>query len=265
MKKRMVVISDLHCGHEYGLTPPDWMKSNRSRIRHEKKCGQFERALWKFYIKALDSLKPIDILYLNGDAVEGRGEKTNQIELISTDPNVQAEMAEQCILQAEAKSIRMTFGTRYHVLNGVQVEATLLNLLLRRKLNAKIDGHGFHEVNGRNFDLKHKLNGSGIPHGRFTNLAKENLWNQIWASEGRQPRGEYFIRSHVHFFAFCGGERWTAMASPALTYNSIYGIRECSGIVDVGLLVFDVSENGDTAWHPVMAKFRELKVRAESL
>jgi hypothetical protein len=42
-------------------------------------------------------------------------------------------------------------------------------------------------------------------------------------------------------------------------------VRECSGIVDVGLLSFDFDDNGGYGWSPTLATFPELKVRPESL
>jgi hypothetical protein len=99
----------------------------------------------------------------------------------------------------------------------------------------------------------------------MTPLAKAVLWNKQWSSEGRQPKGEIFIRSHVHYFAYCGGIGWIAMSTPALTYNSHFGVRECEGLVDVGIVAFDFNEKGDYTWWPIPAEFAELKVKPESL
>jgi hypothetical protein len=55
------------------------------------------------------------------------------------------------------------------------------------------------------------------------------------------------------------------MTTPALTYNSAFGIRDCEGLVDVGLLVFDFEDDGSYSWRPILAGFDKLKVQAEAL
>lgn len=258
--KRMVVISDLHAGHEYGLCPPGTHRRDLS-----SKTGQFEESLWGFYTESLDKLKPIDILLVNGDAIEGKGESSGGVELLTTDRLDQAQLAAGAIAYAEAQKVRIMYGTRRHVGKDEDFESVILDKLKGSGSNVKIGGHGFFLVNGRKVDVKHKVGGSTIPHGRFTPLAKAVMWNKMWAAEGRQPKGEIFIRSHVHFFANCGGFNWVAMSTPALTYNSHFGIRECEGLVDVGMVVFDFNEAGDYTWWPIEGKFAELQVQSESL
>jgi len=256
-KKRMVILADIHAGHEYSLTPPSYQRSSAT------KTGRFERKLWSFYTNALDSLKPIDICAVPGDGIEGKGERSGGVELLTPDRHDQVRMAAEAIAYSEAPVIRLFYGTRYHVGKEEDFESVLVDSLKDRDVT--IQGHGFFRINGRAVDIKHKVVGSSIPHGRMTPLAKAVLWNKVWASEGRQPKGEIFIRAHVHYYAYCGGTDWVAIACPALTYNSHFGVRECEGVVDVGMLVFDFDEDGGYTWHPIIADFAELKVRPECL
>jgi len=55
------------------------------------------------------------------------------------------------------------------------------------------------------------------------------------------------------------------MTTPALCYNSSYGIRECEGLVDIGMVRFDFSETGGYSWVPILANFEDLKVLSESI
>ena len=97
-------------------------------------------------------------------------------------------------------------------------------------------------------------------------MARDRMWNVMWNSEqARQPKADVLVRAHVHYFGFCGTGSWLGINCPALTYNSIYGIRSCSGIVDVGLVVLDVDAKGNYNWHPTLASFPELKVKADVL
>lgn len=254
----MVIVSDFHCGHEFGLCPP-------SKWRPEgAKAGRFQRSLWEFYTKAINDLKPIDLLVVNGDAIEGRGEKTGGVELLTSDCLEQVRLAREAIEYAEADHVRIIYGTQYHTGTSVDYESALIDSI--ECPDVKAHGHGFFSVNGVNFDIKHKVGSSTIPHGRFTALARARLWNAMWNIEGdRQPLADVVIRSHTHFFAYCGSESWLAISSPALCYNSIYGVRSCEGIVDIGLLVFDIGSKEGYSWNPVLAKFSGTKVRNEVL
>jgi hypothetical protein len=263
-KTRMVVIADLHSGHEYGLTPPAWWQKGDADNERVRKVCRFQRVLWKFYEQAIESLKPIDVLVVNGDAIEGKGELTGGIELITSDRHEQVRMAKAAIDFTEAKKIRLIYGSKYHVGKSEDFESALRDTL--KCSDTEAHGHGFFAINGCKIDVKHKVAGSAIPHGRHTAIARARLWNVIWNAEHeRQPRADILIRSHTHAYNYCGGESWLGVITPALTYNSSYGIRSMEGLVDVGLLYFDIDEAGRYRWGPIMANFRDLKVLPESL
>jgi hypothetical protein len=261
-RKRIVAISDLHCGHEFGLTPPAWQYKSDGHPRISK-AAAFQRALWDFAVDALENLKPIDTLVVNGDAIDGKGDKSGGIEQITTDRLEQGEMAAEFINLAEAKQVRLLYGTRYHVGRDEDFEQTLVD-----KINAKdvnIQGHGFFDVNGCVLDVKHKVGGSSIPHGRHTAISRAHLWNLLWAEHGRQPKANIILRGHNHYFCYAGGADWLAVNLPALSYGTSYGIRECDGIVDVGMVAIDIDRVGGWKWQPVLAEFKQLKAAVECL
>lgn len=256
--KRMVIAADTHAGHEYGLTPPGFFRSDGTS------AGQFERELWEFYTATLDSLKPIYLFVCNGDLIEGKGERSGGVELITPDRHEQVRMACEAVRYAQAEHVRLYYGTRYHVGKEEDFEETAVDIL--QGSDVTIQGHGFFNVNGCGIDIKHKVGSSAIPHGRHTAIARARLWNVVWNAErGRQPLADILIRSHVHYFDYAGGPSWLGITTPALTYKSHFGVRECEGVVDVGLLVFDFDDDGGYTWRPILADFAELKVRPESL
>jgi hypothetical protein len=260
----MLIIADLHCGHEFGLTPPDWWVRDDTGNVRVTKAGRFQRHLWKFYTEAVDALRPIDILVVNGDAIDGKGERSGGMELLTTDRNEQVDMAKFAIDYVKADKIRVIYGTRYHVGKEEDFEAVLGRTI--KGHDVEVQGHAFIDVNGCNVDIKHKVASSTIPHGRMTAIARSRLWNLVWYSEHeRQPKANILIRSHVHYFTFAGGKSWLGIVTPALCYNSAYGIRECEGLVDVGMVYFDFDEEGKYEWAPVFAEFESLRVKPESL
>ena len=236
--KRLVAISDLHCGHMVGLTHPDFDAC--AKEGDSAKHFQTRRACWDFYTECLTSLQPIDILLVNGDAIDGKGDRSGGTEQLTCDRSEQVEMATAAIVASKAKAVYMTYGTGYHVGRDEDWEGEIA-----RQVEAKhIGGHDWLKLDNIVFDYKHKLSNSQVPHGRHTSIAREHLWNLLWSEHSEQPIANIIIRSHVHYFNYCGGSNWLAVSTPALQAKGTkYGAREMSGTVDFGLVWFEVTEN----------------------
>ena len=253
-KKRVVAIADTHCGHRAGLTPPGWMLNPDNE--DDAKWLKIQQEQWKWYVKEITRLRPIHLLIVMGDVVDGEGGRANSRDIIRRKRTEQVDMACACILKAKAEHIEMVYGTRYHVQDWEDDVAS--------SVGAKIGAHGFPEVNGVVFDIKHKVGSSQIPHGRSTAIKRSQLWNTLWASRNKQPQARFILRAHVHYFDFSGhiGPNGveTAIVCPALQgMGSEYGAEQCEGMVDYGLLYFDISANGDTFWD---IKYAELESHA---
>jgi hypothetical protein len=263
MSKRVVVIADLHCGHLFGLTPPGWWSTEDTTSDRLRKAAAYSREFWDFYATEVNALKPIDILIVNGDSIEGKGDKSGGRELRTSDRNEQVKMAAAAIDVAGAKTVRIAYGTAYHTGREEDFESTLPKYIECK--DAKVEGHLFLDVNGCNFDIKHKVGRSGIPHGRVTPLMRAALWNEMWAMRDRQPLANVVIRSHVHYYERWEDDSCTGIITPALQYNTIFGIRECEGVVNVGFICIDVDDEGSHTDKCILADFDALKVSAESL
>ena len=247
-KKRCMVISDPHCGHCAGLTPPKWQQEFSSFYDQQ---GE----MWEWYADKCKQLKP-DILFAIGDLVDGKGKRSGGTEQITTSFKEQLEMAEYCLDATGAKDIVAVYGTPYHTGQEEDFEGFLKNI--------KIGGHEFPKVHDIQFDLKHKIGSSSIPHGRYTALAKSRLWNQLWKDIDGQPKSDIIIRGHTHYFDYCGNNNFLAMICPALSgWGSKYGVRQCEGIVNTGLLWFDIYDGTDLTnlnWRFDVPKFATQKV-----
>lgn len=237
--KSVLVLADLHCGSSVGLTPPTY------RTTHKPDLFAYQKDTWSLYLKMLKAIGPVDVLILNGDVIDGKAARQGSCGLITSDIDVQVMMAARCIERVKTKKIYMTYGTPYHTGEGQDHENQVASLIGANR----IEGHAFLDVNGVIFDIKHKVGGSTVPHGRHTAIARERLWNVLWNERGESPKADILIRSHVHYHSFCGGHNWLALTTPALQgLGSIYGVRQCSGTVDFGMVVFYVREKGDWSW-----------------
>ena len=256
--KKILVCSDLHCGHKIGLTPPAFYSPKKTEL------GKLQRELYSFFEKEVQGCGEFDAAFWLGDLIDGRGRRSGGVEQITTDMLEQCKIAESCIKTVKLKEKGKHFivrGTPYHVGDEEDFEN-----VIAEKFNAEISDHGWVDVNGVIFDLKHKVGGSGIPHGRHTAIAKEKVWNMLWAEKDYNPKANIFLRGHVHYFNYCGGDGWFGATMPALQGpGSKYGARQCSGTVDFGFLVFNINEKGGWSWESHLLKIRAGRITASKV
>ena len=250
MKKIVVAIpSDLHCGHIVGLTPPDWQGSVDLASRDSrKKMAHIQQEGWARYVAAMKKNKP-DACIWNGDLVDGKGKRSGGCEQITTDMNEQVEMACDCVRAANATENYFIRGTPYHTGDGEQFEDNIA-----KEFNTKAHDHPPIEVGGVIIDAKHKVGASSIPHGRFTSVAKEVLWNILWAAHDGAEKADVIVRSHVHYFGhvdwFIGPSQVHAITTPALQWRGTrYGKQQCVGTVDFGIVFLHITD-GNVTVHP---------------
>jgi len=243
MKKRVLVTGDWHCGHVVGLTPPEWQYqivegSDDPVIIYRNKYAKIQRQMWKWWTDSLEKWKPFDRMIVNGDSVDGKGERSGGTEQITTDRFEQGAMSGKCAEQAECDDIASTYGTPYHVGTGEDFENAAAD-----KMGATIESHLEREVEGVRIDARHFISGSTIPHGRYTALAREDLWRLIWADRSDKFAPHIVLRSHVHYYAYAGNEFCHMSTVPCMQgLGSKFGSRKCSGTVSLGFLVIDCED-----------------------
>jgi len=251
-QKTVVILSDLHCGHLAGLTPPQ----NFVNKKDLPQLYSLQDEMWRRYVGLVKKYKNPDLLICNGDAIDGKGDKTGGTELITTDRIKQSNIASYCLDIFCAKKIIMTYGTPYHTGKGEDYETNVA-----KNLGCEIHNHAQIDVNGCVLDIKHHCGGSAVPYGRHTAPAKERLWNLLWEDADSCVRANIIIRSHVHFYNFCGGNDWLAFTTPALqapSHNK-YGGRRCSGIIDWGIVVFNIDNKGDYRWQTEIVRLESAR------
>ena len=262
--KRVVVVADLHCGHRAGLTPTQWQTKPDDSVPQKAKWSIMQRETWNWYNRKLAALAPIDILIANGDLIEGKGTKSEGTENIISGRDEQAEAAFHAIAAAQAKQYRIIRGTSYHVGPGEDFENNVAE-----KLDCKIGDHEWFDINGLIFDCKHHTTGGNMPHTQATGIMGDNLWNLVWNEhqEG-QPRGDVFIRSHLHFAFDAQGilPNQRLFITPALQGpGTKYGARQCRRRVDVGIMHFDIKNRKEWSWKVHLMDMKFLAASVETL
>lgn len=259
--KRVLVVSDLHCGHKAGLLPP-WHVIRDGYEAEDSHMVAMQDELWGNWKQNLREYGPFDVCIVNGDCIEGRAEKSGGTELVTTEQLKQVKLANYCLERVDAEKFYFTYGTGYHASHaGEDYEK-----LIADNFDAPIKAKLWLDIEGVVFDVKHHIASSALPYSRHTAVSRERIQSMLWAEAG-EPRGNVFIRSHVHYFNYCGGiegdRSWLAMTTPALqAANTKYGGRRCSGVVDWGMVVFDVKDGAIERWTPVVTVIKSCLSKA---
>lgn len=238
--KRVIVLADMHCGHIAGLTPTPFQCNGGNKIKDF--AVKLERECWSAFNYLLKNTKQrFDIAIWNGDLIDGRGERSGGTELITSDRDEQGDIASRVVETVGANRNFFCYGTAYHTGQCEDFENRIAE-----RFGGDIKSHQFIEVNGVVIDVKHKIGGSSIPHGRATAIKREQLWNLLWAEQDGQPKADIIMRSHVHYYDYTGNDNYYAVVTPALqaAYTK-YGARACSGTISWGFLTIEINARGE--------------------
>lgn len=251
--KKILVIGDLHCGSLVGLTPPSWFISEK----RDKKIAKLQRQMWDNYIKMIRQVGQVDYLVVNGDAIDGHGKKSSGSELLTTDLLQQAQIAVECLQQIKFNKILFTHGTPYHTSNqgGQDFQKVIAD-----KLGGQIYDELRMSVDGVIFDIRHHVGSSSVPTSRFTSMAKNRLWDILLSQKQGRQNADVYIRSHVHYYTYCGDSDYLAVNLPALQAPlTKYGNRRCVGSTDWGITCFYVNEGKMVGWESKTVNLQNAK------
>lgn len=227
--KRVLVLSDLHCGHNLGLTPPDYHN-------HFKEIQQVG---WKFYSENIKKIGKIDLCVLNGDLVDGTGHK-GSTQHLTTDMATQQKIAIKCLEQVKTKKYLFVRGTPFHTQNDTEYEDGIA-----AHFGSEIHDSRKIDVNGCILHVRHTTGKSGTAYASVTSLQRSAVVQMLNDVESGGEKADIFIRSHIHEYNYVQRELFTAVSTPALQFaGSIYG-RRCTGGYSVGFIYFDIRSKHD--------------------
>lgn len=204
--------------------------------------------MWDWYVRKVREIGPVDLLVVNGDAIDGKGQGNEGKELITSDRREQCEIAKECILQIKSKKILLIRGTPYHTGYGEDWEDVLAGMVNA----ADIGWHEWADAEGVILDFKHKISRAE------TAKDKEAIANLLWAERSVQPISDILIRSHVHLHVYRGDYRRLVMTTPCLQGWSGYGVSQTLGPIDMGMTVIDCNKGG-YSWHPLILNLEFMK------
>lgn len=196
----LAVVSDLHCGSEVGLAPPE------TKLRSGNVIGfgenKHQQWLWDRFEEGGDKLLKIAgtdpfVLLVNGDATEGCHHHNND-ELVAATIEIHTEMAAQCLRRLAQKAARRI------VVRGTQCHTREMEDVLADKIGAdprSAPDKFLFEMRGCLVDAAHHVGVTSRAYLEASalsiNMGNARL-NYLRAGQ-RVPR--VFLRAHRH----CGG------------------------------------------------------------
>lgn len=228
--KRVVFVSDLHVGARTGLS--------------SNPVNEIQRELLKAWCEDVQYWNSPDVLVVNGDAIDGKGQKEGALDTVNNDPYQQAKQAIELIEMWNASQVVIIAGTSYHVAGDTDFEQFIADAF-QSPLHSKARLN----VNGYVFDVRHAVGRSVIPHGRFTAPAREKLWDALSTELSERHQANAIIRSHVHYWTVSQDAFGVAMTTPCWqARGSRYGARQCTGHIDIGTVQFTIDAGGCARW-----------------
>ncbi len=246
MTKTGIIISDMHCGARNGLTPPAYQAD---------KFKALSVPLWAAYKDIIDSIGSVDIVICNGDAVDGMGKGNGGIEHSVTNPMEQAEIAIECLDQISFKKIYFTAGTGYHVAYNYRYEKPIADNYHTELFDTlRLD------INGCRFNVRHTIGTSQTPYGMATQVYKEVVRIMLDDYENDIDPSDVIIRSHAHQYWEVKRPGKVGIVTPCLQFpDSIYGNKMRSWYYTMGLLSFQVTDDGEFSYKEHLIQLTDIK------
>jgi hypothetical protein len=195
--KLLVCVSDLHCGSDVGLMPPDTSLSKGNTVGFGK--NYFQEWLWLCWLDAIQQVKSICgknpyVLLVNGDATEGCHHHTQ--ELVAPAIEDHTNMAAQCLRVLSPSVTLITKGTHCHTLGMEDVLAEKLGAL-----EGKARDKWLFNINGVNCNAAHHIGTTsrGYLEASLLSITLGNARLQSLRCDHIPSR--VFLRAHRH----CGG------------------------------------------------------------
>lgn len=245
MAKKILVVSDLHCGSIFGMLPPNFETSDGT-IRPQN-AGQ--KHLWSCWNATVDYANKvgIDVIVVNGDVVDGTQRAQHGTEL-SLPLLFDQKGAAIDTLRPISTLAPMYFvkGTEYHDSKaGAEVEAVAEDLHAVR-----YDGIGQGKFAKDILDLEVEDVVVNFAHGisvaagfyRATAHDREGIWSALAGKDGKMPKADAVVRSHAHFFIHVEHASKHIVGSPCWQLQTGY-MRKNSAyrmLPDIGALIIHV-------------------------
>ena len=236
--ERIACISDCHCGHKGGITPPAWQFS----FDRDPYWAKMQRFGWEKMTGWIEELRPVDgyrACLLVGDLIDGRQQINGGQELVAATPEEQSDIAIEYIKQVAPRNgaHAMAFGTPYHTGKLNDDEHKIADAF---EIPAELRGDRvIVNIDGCIIDLRHKTGGSQSPVGGDASLRSQQVNCLMWHVMHGFPVPHLLIRAHIHRHQMICDTLPHVCVLPGQQLWTKFGARQCDRPVQFGFAAFD--------------------------
>ena len=283
--KSIVVIADIHDGNINAVCTP----SAARYIRHPRKRALQKKLYeaWKYCQTQLT--KPdIDLLIVNGDAIDGDNRKDLGSEVWTTSMIEQINDVVELISDYSYQNVIVTTGSGYHVKRGADpYEEILAEKLARNEKDGELGRYLRHDILPKYFtqvqkntrvdnvlyrytdykwrfkalnevfSITHHVSHSKVEFYRSTPLAREMVTSELDASKySPDERPTILIRSHTHYYCMLDFSASTGIITPAWKFADEYLHRGGIGgtLPSIGIIEILLFPDGRKQFNKILAK-----------
>lgn len=227
--KKILCISDLHCGSLSGLMPKDFHDdaNNEKFVMNEVQLYLFDN-----WYRMCKEVGHVDYCFVVGDLVDGANYGEKGKGQSTTDIYTQAKMAVTLLKMIDTTNFIIVDGSGYHVGQEISGDMVVSDMLQADFGNPDID----FQCESVKFHIRHHESWSRDPGGRHTSARKEANVSVLQNEEV-----DVFIRGHTHSFNFNGDKRNITVILPCWKGPDKFQRKKYMEIPDNGYVLFNVN------------------------
>lgn len=248
---RLALLADTHILSRYGLCPPEFRPSNAGP------SGAYMDYMWSVWTHFIKHCPPIDVVILNGDAVEGPTPcNRSGPDAIDVSPHrqVDAGIATLGPLRDKCKHFWMTRGSSFHVGKDYEIEEALARELKADQWSERRHTGFVLEKTwqGLSINATHHTTFGAVYRG--TIMDRTALFAAAGEAQCKVNPSHIIIRSHTHSSGIGKFHRRWYVQTPCWKLCNPYALQKleyyrASMLLDIGAIIVSTTGNRDLWWN----------------
>ena len=244
MTKKILVVSDFHCGSMVGIMPEKVRMYDPAGQKRIAAPSKDQGKLLKAYMEMVSKVGPVDSVVLNGDLPDGTGKKEQGLGQWSTcimdQVGAAVDLAKRIRFKGKPDYV-VSWGSPYHVERNPCGDA-----LVAEALGVSNNHHGIEvliQSEGKNIHVSHKV-GVSIAAYKSTAIMRE-ISNDLLTALDKHFTCALILRAHCHYSVSVEyGGHW-GITSPCWQFRTPYMSTLGIGLQPhIGYVVLEIAKDG---------------------
>jgi hypothetical protein len=200
--KQILFISDMHCGSNVGMLPPNYHNEERDLYLTQSKAQELLYDQWNAMCVTIGH---VDCVVCNGDIVEGLNKNGGGKDILVADVMVQCDIARILLRMIDTDKFIFVQGSKYHVGDNPSADEIICTMM-------KGEWYGyFGDIMFDNvrFNVQHWGPYSKKNDGGFNSLISDVDQLRLDGDEN-----DIYVKSHTHNFKYAGVSNYLVLTTP---------------------------------------------------